>query len=406
MQVVADAELDSTSLADADISVAPVRKILAPRINVFRRTCGPSRLFSKRVCGRRQWLDERTITDIVALCQFLPGPGSSQVGIAIGGIRGGWFGALAAWLGFTMSSVVILVAFAYGFEYLSDASSARLLHGLNLAAVAVVAQAVWSMGRSLCPDKARAFIAVVATVLVVTIGAAFGQILAIVIAGICGALFLRTLAEVPKNAAAMPGTAAEAALFGTTFVVLLLGLPLAARILHVHAVDMFASYYRVGSLVFGGGHVVLPLLQAVVVPSGWVSNNTFLVGYGAAQAIPGPLFTFAPFLGAVSKGISSGPGGAALATVAIFLPSFLLVGTALPLWGKFRGFSAMRHAMAAINAAVVGILLSALYDPVWTSAVHSATDFAIALAALLLLTSWRWPSWAVVLVTVAATSFI
>jgi chromate transporter len=185
----------------------------------------------------------------------------------------------------------------------------------------------------------------------------------------------------------------------SAFIVLLLGLPLAAGFAHVYWLDLFSSFYRVGSLVFGGGHVVLPLLQAVVVPRGWVSINEFLAGYGAAQAIPGPLTTFAAFLGAIGRGVPAGPAGAALATVAIFLPSFLLVGAALPLWGKLRTFASMRRAMAGINAAVVGILLAALYDPVWTSAVHDAADFCIAVMALLLLTWWRLPSWAVVLIT-------
>ncbi|WP_121322844.1 chromate efflux transporter [Paraburkholderia sp. RAU2J] len=359
--------------------------------------------FRDEFVKRRQWIDEHTYSDIVALCQFLPGPGSSQVGIAIGRLRGGVAGALAAWLGFTLPSAIMLVAFGYGFAYLADAVSSRLLHGLKLAALAVVAQAVWSMGRSLCPDRGRATLAAMSAISVVALGATSGQIVAIVLAAICGACLLKTPTDVPESLSGMPGTRTEAVVCLVAFVGLLFGLPLAAKLAHAHWLDLFASFYRVGSLVFGGGHVVLPLLQAVVVPTGWVSANEFLAGYGAAQAIPGPLFTFAAFLGAVSKGSPNGAAGAVLVTVAIFLPSFLLVGAALPMWGKLRSFDRMRKAMAGINAAVVGILLAALYDPVWTNAVHNATDFCLALSALLLLTWWRCPSWAVVMLTAVAT---
>ncbi|MDN7179586.1 chromate efflux transporter [Caballeronia sp. SEWSISQ10-4 2] len=359
--------------------------------------------FRDEFVRRREWLDEHTYSDIVALCQFLPGPGSSQVGIAIGRMRGGVRGALAAWFGFTLPSVVLLVAFAYGYAHLDTAFSGRLLHGLKLAAVAVVAQAVWSMGRALCPDKTRASIAVVSTALVVALGATYGQIVAILLAGLSGAVLLKISTEVPDAPLGMPGTKAEASVCIVAFLALLLGLPVLSALFPGYALELFSGFFRVGSLVFGGGHVVLPLLQAIVVPRGWVSTNEFLAGYGAAQAIPGPLFTFAAFLGAVGKGTPSGPVGAALATVAIFLPSFLLVEAALPLWGKLRAFTSMRRAMAGINAAVVGILLAALYDPVWISAVHGASDFALAAFALLLLTWWRMPSWAVVILTAGLT---
>jgi chromate transporter len=359
--------------------------------------------FRDEFVKRRGWLDEHTYSDIVALCQFLPGPGSSQVGIAIGRMRAGVRGALAAWVGFTLPSVVLLVAFAYGYAHLDTAFSVRLLHGLKLAAVAVVAQAVWSMGRALCPDKTRASIAVVSTALVVTLGATYGQIVAILLAGLSGAVLLKISTDVPDAPVGMPGTRAEASVCIVAFLTLLFGLPVLSALFPGYALELFSGFFRVGSLVFGGGHVVLPLLQAVVVPRGWVSTNEFLAGYGAAQAIPGPLFTFAAFLGAVGKGTPSGPAGAALATVAIFLPSFLLVGAALPLWGKLRAFTSMRRAMAGINASVVGILLAALYDPVWISAVHGASDFALAAFALLLLTWWRMPSWAVVILTAGLT---
>lgn len=359
--------------------------------------------FRNEFVQRRRWLDEHTYSDIVALCQFLPGPGSSQVGIAIGRMRGGILGSLAAWLGFTLPSAVLMVAFAYSYTHLGHAGSVQLLQGSKLAAVAVVAQAVWSMGRTLCPDRSRATIAAIATVVMTVLGAAVGQIVAIVLAALAGATLLKTATDLPEAPVGMPGTKRGAVVCISAFIVLLLGLPLAARFAHVYWLDIFSSFYRVGSLVFGGGHVVLPLLQAVVVPRGWVSINEFLAGYGAAQAIPGPLFTFAAFLGAIGRGVPSGPAGAALATLAIFLPSFLLVGAALPMWGRLRSFAPMRRAMAGVNAAVVGILLAALYDPVWTSSVHDPTDFCVAVLALLLLTWWRLPSWAVVLITATIT---
>ncbi|MGF6992846.1 chromate efflux transporter [Paraburkholderia sp. GAS32] len=355
--------------------------------------------FRDEFVKRRRWLDEHTFSDLVALCQFLPGPGSSQVGIAIGRFRGGIAGALAAWLGFTLPSVLLMVAFAYGFTHLAEANGLHLLRGLKLAAVAVVAQAVWSMGRTLCPDRARVSIAVASAIAVIVLGATYGQIASIVVAGIAGALLLKSSTEVPRAPLGMPGTKTGALLCLIIFGLLLFGLPAAAALLHAYPLDLFAAFYRVGSLVFGGGHVVLPLLEAVVVPRGWLSANSFMAGYGAAQAIPGPLFTFAAFLGAASTGYPAGITGALIATVAIFLPSFLLVGAALPLWGELRAFASMRRAMAGINAAVVGILLAALYDPVWTSAVHSGRDFALVIVALALLGWWRLPSWAVVLLT-------
>lgn len=355
--------------------------------------------FRDEFVKRRRWLDEHTFSDLVALCQFLPGPGSSQVGIAIGRFRGGIAGALAAWLGFTLPSMLLMIAFAYGFTHLAGTDALHLLRGLKLAAVAVVAQAVWSMGRTLCPDRARVTIAAGSAVAVIVLGATYGQIASIVVAGVAGAVLLKSSTEVPRAPLGMPGTKTGALLCLTLFGLLLFGLPVAAAMLHVYPLDLFAAFYRVGSLVFGGGHVVLPLLEAVVVPRGWLPANAFMAGYGAAQAIPGPLFTFAAFLGAASTGHPAGIAGALIATVAIFLPSFLLVGAALPLWGELRAFASMRRAMAGINAAVVGILLAAFYDPVWTSAVHTGRDFGLVVVALALLGWWRVPSWAVVLLT-------
>jgi chromate transporter len=357
--------------------------------------------FRDEFVTRRRWLDEHTFGDLVALCQFLPGPGSSQVGIAIGRLRCGIAGAVAAWLGFTLPSVLLLVAFASGFAQLSDTASLHLLRGLKIAAVAVVVQAVWSMGRMLCPDRARATIAAASAMTVILLGGTYGQLASIIAAGIAGAAFLKSSTEVPRAPLGMPGSKTGALVCLAAFALLLFGLPVVAAYLHSYPLDLFSAFYRVGSLVFGGGHVVLPLLEAVVVPRGWVPANTFMAGYGAAQAVPGPLFTFAAFLGAASSGHPAGITGALIATVAIFLPSFLLVGAALPLWGELRAFAPMRRAMAGINAAVVGILLAALYDPVWTSAVHAGRDFALVVVALVLLGWWRVPSWAVVLITAA-----
>jgi chromate transporter len=291
-------------LSDAQPDV-PVHSSPWALFGIFLRlglTCfgGPTAhigYFRDEFVQRRRWLDEQTYSDIVALCQFLPGPASSQVGIAIGLMRGVVPGSLAAWCGFTLPSTVLMVAFAYGHTHLGHAGSVQLLHGLKLAAVAVVAHAVWSMGRTLCPDRSRATIAVAATVLITVLGAATGQIVAIILAAVAGAMLLSASTDMPAAPAGMPGTKRGVVVCITAFILLLLGLPLAAGFAHVYWLDLFSSFYRVGSLVFGGAHVVLPLLQAVVVPRGWVSINEFLAGYGAAQAIPGPLTTFAAFLG-------------------------------------------------------------------------------------------------------------
>jgi chromate transporter len=285
---------------------------------------------------RRKWVDEKTYADLVALCQFLPGPASSQVGMAIGLLRAGHAGALAAWAGFTLPSALALVLFAYGMSALGDTAGSGWLHGLKVAAVAVVAQAVLGMMRALAPDRERATLAVVAAIIVLAIPSAWGQIGAILLGGIAGAIFFR--AQPVENHAALPlsvGRKTGAALLAILFV-LLVGLPLIAAATQAQSLKAFEAFYRAGSLVFGGGHVVLPLLQASVVPPGWVDDDAFLAGYGAAQAVPGPLFTFAAYLGAVTKIPPNGFAGAALCLVAVFLPSFLLVIGALPFWEELR----------------------------------------------------------------------
>ena len=362
--------------------------------------------FRREYVVRRRWLDEQTYADVVALCQFLPGPASSQVGIAVGILRAGLAGGLAAWLGFTLPSAILLVLFARSIRGL-DLSSAGWLLGLKIAAVAVVAQAVWGMARALCPDRERATIAVVAAVVVTAWPGAWGQVLVIVVAGLIGPRRLPGAAEGPS---AVPvrvpfghglGGAALALFF-----TLLVALPIARYATGQHVVAVIDAFYRSGSLVFGGGHVVLPLLQAEVVPPDWVSREQFLAGYGAAQAVPGPLFTLSAYLGAVMRPAPTGWAGAALALAAMFLPAFLLVVGTLPFWDALRARPAFRAALRGINAAVVGLLLAALYDPVWTGAIHAPADFALALVAFGLLALWSAPPWLVVVLAAAGAQAI
>jgi len=351
---------------------------------------------------RRRWLSEAAYADLVALCQLLPGPASSQVGFAVGLSRGGLLGGVAGWLGFTLPSAVAMVLFAHGAAALTGPLSAGLLHGLQVAAVAVVAQAVWSMARSLCPDRPRATIAVVATLIVTAAPTAIGQIAAILAGAIAGAWLPR---EAPAVGAAarlsipVPRGLAVAAL--VVFALFLIGLPIAAAVWAVPALAVADALYRAGALVFGGGHVVLPLLHASVVEPGWVSEDAFLSGYGAAQAVPGPLFTFAAYLGAIMTAPPSGWPGAALCLVAIFLPGLLLVLGVLPFWASLGRGALMRACLRGVNAAVVGVLLGALYDPVWTKAIGGPADFALALVAFALLVIWKAPPWLAVLVSAA-----
>jgi len=352
--------------------------------------------FHEEYVVRRRWLDEHSYADLVALCQFLPGPASSQLGIAIGILRARLLGGLMAWIGFTLPSAIALILFAYGLERAGDVSDAGWLHGLKVAAVAVVALAVWSMARSLAPDRQRATIAIGAALIVLAWQTALAQVLVIAAAGLIGWRFLPATGGPPGLHLRVPishrlGVAAWVTFFG-----LLLLLPLAQRFSDSHALALFDSFYRVGSLVFGGGHVVLPLLQTEVVSPGWVTESDFIAGYGAAQAVPGPLFTFAAYLGAIETPAPNGVAGGMLALVAIFLPSFLLVIGALPLWGVVRGKTAFQSALKGVNAAVVGLLLAALYTPVWTSAIASPGDFGLALAAFGLLAFWKVPPWLVV----------
>nr|WP_093162170.1 chromate efflux transporter [Variovorax sp. YR216] len=358
--------------------------------------------FRSEIVERRGWLDERSYSDLVALCQFLPGPASSQVGLAIGLTRAGWLGALAAWCGFTLPSALALIVFAYGIAQWGVLAGSGAVHGLKVAAVAVVAQAVWGMARNLCPDRERTAIAVVAALLVLVLPTSLSQVIAIAVAGLVGWRMLKLPPQQPvaHRRYGVSRTAGVVAL--TLFFGLLVGLPLIALATRSQLWMLVEGFYRAGALVFGGGHVVLPLLQATVVPAGVVTNEQFLAGYGAAQAVPGPLFTFAAYLGAVMHGPLSGWTGGLTLLVVIFVPAFLLVVGAVPFWDALRQKEAVQSAMAGINAAVVGILLAALYDPVWTSAIHTRLDFATALAAFALLVYARVSPLIVVLLAAAA----
>jgi chromate transporter len=353
--------------------------------------------FRTEYVARQKWLDEGSYADIVALCQFLPGPASSQVGIAIGLVRAGFRGALAAWFGFTLPSVLALLAFAYGVDRIGGVLDAGWLHGLKIVAVAVVAQAVYGMAVNLTPDRERITLAVLAAVTVLAWQTALAQVLVIIVAGIIGWRFLPRIEMLPVKPLTVGISRRVASLAWLLFFGLLLGLPLLYQAVGGRALAMFDGFYRAGSLVFGGGHVVLPLLQAEVVPPGWVTNEEFIAGYGAAQAVPGPLFTFSAYLGAMTWGGTHAWVGAAIAVVAIFLPSFLLIFGALPFWDLLRSRVDFQAALRGINAGVVGILLAALYHPVWTSAILAPEDFALGLIAFVLLVFWKQPPWLVVL---------
>ena len=348
--------------------------------------------FRAEFVERRKWLSESSYADLVALCQFLPGPASSQVGIAIGLSRGGYLGALAAWIAFTLPSAILLVLFAYGLSAIGSGYSGGWLHGLKVAAVAVVAMAILGMARTLTPDRERATLAIAAMIVAFAVPSAWGQTGAILLGAVVGLRFLPAAPSNDPTELHLPVDRTTGAIALSIFVVLLVGLPLLASMTGNSSVRLFDTFYRVGSLVFGGGHVVLPLLKAEVVPL-WLSNDAFLAGYGAAQAVPGPLFTFAAYLGAEIGGWDV----AVLCLVGIFLPSFLLVVGLLPFWDALRKKPGAQAALAGVNAAVVGILLAAFYDPVWTTAILTWSDVALAAAAFLLLYMWKTPPWLVVL---------
>lgn len=360
--------------------------------------------FQRELVSRRGWVDEPTYADLVALCQFLPGPASSQVAIALGIERAGLPGGLAAWLGFTLPSAAALVLFALGVESLGGASAERWTHGLKVVAVPVVALAVWGMAKKLCPDRARGTIAILAAIGALAWPSGLVQLAILAAALLAGLVVFRREPPAPGRPLAAPISRGLALGAWALFFALLVALPVAARASGSGALELFARFERVGSLVFGGGHVVLPLLEAEVVAPGWTTGERFLAGYGAAQAVPGPLFSFAAYLGAVA---SEGPGGwagAGLALVGIYLPSFLLVVGSLPFWERLRGSPAAQAALKGANAAVVGLLLAALYAGAWNVAIRGTADVALALGAFGLLAIWELPPWIVVALTAAASA--
>lgn len=363
--------------------------------------------FREEYVRRRRWLDDAAYADLVALCQFLPGPASSQVGIAIGTMRAGWLGGLLAWIGFTLPSALAMVLFAYGLAAF-DVTDAGWLHGLKVAAVAVVANALWGMAPALAAGRARGAIAIGAACVLLLVPTAAAQVAVIVGGGLIGWRFLGVpggVEGVAHDDLPARGRRTGAALIALFFALLVL-LPIARNAAPSQVLAMIDVNYRVGSLVFGGGHVVLPLLQSEVVPSGWIAADRFVAGYGAAQAVPGPLFAFAAFLGAVQAPAPNGWLGGVVALVAIYVPSFLLVWGVLPFWDRVRAIGSFQAALRGMGAAVVGVLLAALYTPVWTSAILGPRDFALALICLGMLAVWRVPPWAVVVAAAAGGALL
>lgn len=350
--------------------------------------------FRDELVVRRRWLDDHAYADLVALCQFLPGPASSQVGFALGMMRAGWLGAFAAFVAFTLPSALILLVFALTATAIAGPAGGGALHGLKIVAVAIVAQAVWGMVRNLCPDRERAAIAVLAVAVLAFVPGAFGMVGAIVLGALIGLALGRGSRKTVDSHLSLPVSRGVAVGAIVTFFALLVLLPLLAGQSQGFAV--FDSFYRAGALVFGGGHVVLPLLDVEVVQSGWVTSDAFLAGYGAAQAMPGPLFTFAAYLGAVLGPEPNGAIGSGLALLAIFLPGFLLLVGVLPFWNRFRTMATAQSLVQGANAAVVGVLGAALYSPVFVTAVTDPPDLALALAGFVALTAWNVPPWIVV----------
>lgn len=350
--------------------------------------------FRDELVVRRRWLDDQAYADLVALCQFLPGPASSQVGFALGMMRAGWLGALAAFIAFTLPSALILLAFSLTATAISGPVGDGALHGLKVVAVAIVAQAVWGMSKALCPDRERAAIAVLAVAILTFLPGAFGMVAAMAIGAIIGLLLGRGEAKPVYDRHSWPVSPATGVGALVSFFVLLACLPLLAG--QSQGLAVIDSFYRAGALVFGGGHVVLPLLDAEVVQSGWVTPDAFLAGYGATQAVPGPLFTFAAYLGAVLGPEPNGVVGAGIALLAIFLPGFLVLVGVLPFWDRFRKLAKAQSLMQGANAAVVGILGAALYSPVFTTAITDARALTLALACFVALTAWRVAPWIVV----------
>ncbi|UOQ49272.1 chromate efflux transporter [Gracilibacillus caseinilyticus] len=351
--------------------------------------------FKDEYIDRRKWLDDRTYADIIAVCQFLPGPASSQVGISIGMLRGGILGGVISWFGFTVPSIMVLIIFALMYQTFS-LEEAGFIHSLKIVAAAVVLHALIGLGKKLTPDKSRLTIAVVAAVIMLMYPSAWMQILIILGAGLLGLSFFKEKAEsnVQPIAITIPKRIGLTSL--AVLISLLVILPLLNRLSNNPYLNLFDIFYRVGSLVFGGGHVVLPMIEREVVPNGLITANEFLAGYGMAQAVPGPLFTFASYLGTMMEGIA----GAIIVTIAIFLPSFLLIVAALPFLNELRKHASFQGILMGVNASVVGILLAAFYDPVISSSIFDTTDFALGILLFGLLTIWKIPAWLIVIIGV------
>lgn len=362
--------------------------------------------FRTEFVERRKWLSDHAYADLVALCQFLPGPASSQVSMAIGIQQAGLKGAFAAWLGFSAPSAIILFLFAIGLDAFNVNTNASWIHGLKVAAVAIVAHALWSMAKGLTPDKERITIAILAAMTVLLIPTAFVQILVITIGAGIGFKFLKADKRDNHVELTSPIDPKISIICLLIFALILVLLPTINMFAKNHTLILFDHFYRAGALVFGGGHVVLPLLESAIVPPGWISKDMFLAGYGLAQAVPGPLFTFSAYLGAAMSPQPNGLIGALICLIAIFLPSFLLIAGALPFWDRLRRFDGIQNTLCGVNSVVVGILLAALYDPVWTAGIKSADDFAIAIGAFLILTCWKAPSWLVVFLCALTSSII
>ncbi|MFJ9462946.1 chromate transporter [Viridibacillus arvi] len=357
--------------------------------------------FHDEYIRRRKWMDEKSYADLVTLCQFLPGPASSQVGIGIGVMRAGVLGGIISFIGFTLPSVIVLILFALVLQG-SDIADAGWIHGLKIVAVAVVAHAILGMAQKLAPDLKRKALVLFALAGTLLWQSAFNQVGIIVLSAIIGFILYKQHTEIEEAKTYFPISRSVGVLCLTLFFGLLIFLPILREVTSLSWIEMFDSFYRSGSLVFGGGHVILPLLENEFVPTGWVSEETFLAGYGATQAVPGPLFTFAAYLGTVMNGWQGG----VLATIAIFLPAFLLILGTLPFWDSLRRNPKIKGALMGVNAAVVGILIASLYHPIWTSSILAPLDFAFAAILFNMLVYWKLPPWIVVLTGAIGGVFI
>jgi len=353
--------------------------------------------FREEFVEKRKWLDTAAYSDLVALCQFLPGPSSSQVGMAIGLMRAGVGGSFAAWLGFTLPSALALIATGIGIAQIDMGTHSGLLHGLKLVAAAVIVQAIWAMAKIHCTELRRVAVGLMAAGSSLMVTSTYNQVAVIVVGGILGIFLFKVNTTFNEPQINIPISRKTGFILLILFLALLAGLPLLTSTISNYGLDLFAKFFQTGSFVFGGGHVVLPLLQSQVVTNGWVSNDAFLAGYGLTQAVPGPLFTFAAYIGAVSNQSPSGWIGGAIALAGIFAPSFFMVLGIMPFWNEFRKNTNMQKSMIGINAAVVGLLLAALYNPIWTSTVLKLQDLMLIAVYYLALQFWRKPPWMVVI---------